>query len=95
MTYSIMAKAKFWPNLEDVFTNIDLAANTGHHLGHTNAPSDLRMTRRVLLARMFGCWTRGMPLPRSTQTEIGSEWTASSKGWTPKIALSSQSTGIP
>ena len=27
------AKAKYWPNLEDVFTNIDLAANTGHHLG--------------------------------------------------------------
>jgi hypothetical protein len=47
------AKAKFWPTLEDVFTNIDLAANTGHHLGHTNAPSDLRMTRRVLLARML------------------------------------------
>jgi hypothetical protein len=47
------AKAKFWPNLEDVFTNIDLAANTGHHLGATHAPSDLRMTRRVLLARMM------------------------------------------
>jgi hypothetical protein len=47
------AKAKFWPNLEDVFTNIDLAANTGHHLGHTYAPSDLRMTRRVLLARIM------------------------------------------
>jgi hypothetical protein len=47
------AKAKFWPNLEDVFTNIDLAANAGHHLGHTHAPSDLRMTRRVLVARMM------------------------------------------
>jgi hypothetical protein len=23
------AKAKYWPNLEDVFTNIDLAANPG------------------------------------------------------------------
>ena len=23
------AKARFWPNLEDVFTNIDMAANTG------------------------------------------------------------------
>jgi hypothetical protein len=47
------AKAKHWPNLEDVFTNIDLAANTGHHLGATHAPSKLRMTRRVLLARMM------------------------------------------
>jgi hypothetical protein len=47
------AKARFWPNLEDVFTNIDLAANTGHHLGPTHAPSGLRTTRRVLLARMI------------------------------------------
>jgi hypothetical protein len=47
------AKAKFWPNLEDVFTNIDLAANTGHHLGPTYSPSRLRTTRRVLLARMM------------------------------------------
>ena len=36
------AKAKFWPNLEDVFTNIDLAANTGHHLGSAHSPSRLR-----------------------------------------------------
>jgi hypothetical protein len=47
------AKAAFWPNLEDVFTNIDLAANTGHHLGAANPPSHLRTTRRVLLARMM------------------------------------------
>lgn len=47
------AKARFWPNLEDVFTNIDLAANTGHHLGLAHSPSDLRTTRRVLLARMM------------------------------------------
>jgi hypothetical protein len=47
------AKARFWPNLEDVFTNIDMAANTGHHLGSKHAPSDLRTTRRVLLARMI------------------------------------------
>jgi hypothetical protein len=47
------AKAKHWPNLEDVFTNIDLAANTGHHLGAKHSPSKLRMTRRVLLSRMM------------------------------------------
>lgn len=47
------ANARFWPSLEDVFPNIDLAANTGHHLGHEHAPSSLRMTRRVLLARMI------------------------------------------
>src|ERR1022692_1916028 len=47
------AKAEFWPTLEDVFTNIDLAANSGHHLGADHTPSALRMTRRVLLARMM------------------------------------------
>lgn len=51
--HSESAKALFWPNLEDVFTNIDMAANTGHHLGQTHSPSHLRMTRRVLLARMM------------------------------------------
>jgi hypothetical protein len=49
----VTAKARFWPDLEDVFTNIDLAANTGHHLGLTHSPSELRTTRRVLLARMM------------------------------------------
>jgi hypothetical protein len=51
--HNVSAKAKHWPNLEDLFTNIDLAANTGHHLGALHAPSQLRMTRRVLLARMM------------------------------------------
>jgi hypothetical protein len=51
--HSESAWAKHWPNLEDLFTNIDLAANTGHHLGPTHPPSALRMTRRVLLARMM------------------------------------------
>ena len=51
--HNAFAKAKHWPNLEDLFTNIDLAANTGHHLGATHPPSKLRTTRRVLLSRMM------------------------------------------
>jgi hypothetical protein len=51
--HKVSAKARFWPNLEDVFTNIDMAANTGHHLGSEHSPSMLRTTRRVLLARMM------------------------------------------
>jgi hypothetical protein len=47
------AKADYWPKLEDVFTNIDLAANSGHHLGPNYSPSALRTARRVLLARMM------------------------------------------
>jgi hypothetical protein len=47
------ANARLWPELEDVFTNIDQAANSGHHLGSRRSPSDLRTTRRVLLARVI------------------------------------------
>jgi len=49
--HSSRAGAKYWPALEDVLTSIDLAANTGHHLGPNFAPADLRTVRRALLAR--------------------------------------------
>jgi hypothetical protein len=42
-----------WPSLEDVFTNIDLAANSGHYLGPCYEPSELRSVRRVLLTRII------------------------------------------
>lgn len=51
--HSKTAKYPRWPHLEDIFTSIDLAANSGHHLGPDDSPSALRMTRRVLLARMM------------------------------------------
>ena len=41
----------FWPPLEDIFTNIDLSANTGHHLGPRYSPADLRTVRRALIVR--------------------------------------------
>lgn len=41
-----------WPELEDVFTLIDLSANTGHNLG-TYSASELRLVRRALLVRMI------------------------------------------
>lgn len=47
------AKAKHWANLEDLFTNIDLVANTGHHLAAAYSPSKLRTTRRILLSGMM------------------------------------------
>ena len=49
------AAPKFWPHLEDIFTCIDLSANTGHHLGPDYAPSDLRTVRRALTFASFGC----------------------------------------
>ena len=74
--HSKSAGASFWPNLEDVFTNIDMAANTGHHLGTDYAPSKLRTTRRVLLARMM-C----MLQERLSKAEVkkGPEWTQLNK----------------
>lgn len=47
------AGAKHWPELEDVFTCLDLSANSGHHLGDTFAPADLRTVRRAMLCRII------------------------------------------
>ena len=49
--HSKTAAAKFWPELEDIFTCVDLSANTGHHLGKSYPPSDLRTVRRALIVR--------------------------------------------
>jgi hypothetical protein len=40
-----------WPALEDVFTSVDLAANSGHHLGEKYSAGKLRTVRRALLVR--------------------------------------------
>jgi len=44
--------ADAWPELEDIFTCIDLAANTGHHLGEYS-PADLRTVRWALISRII------------------------------------------
>ncbi|HZQ20312.1 MAG TPA: hypothetical protein VFA90_16490 [Terriglobales bacterium] len=47
------AGAKFWPELEDIFTCIDLSANTGHNLGSEFSASELRTIRRGLIYRII------------------------------------------
>jgi hypothetical protein len=47
------AKAKYWPDLEDIFTCVDLSANTGHYLSGTFSPQDLRTVRRAMLSRII------------------------------------------
>ncbi len=47
------AEAKFWPELEDIFTCIDLSANSGHNLGSQFSPSELRTIRRGLIYRII------------------------------------------
>jgi hypothetical protein len=46
------AGAKYWPDLEDIFTCVDLSANSGHHLGGSFSPADLRTVRRAILSRI-------------------------------------------
>lgn len=41
-----------WPYLEDLFTCVDLSANTGHHLGRYS-PAELRTVRRALISRII------------------------------------------
>jgi hypothetical protein len=52
--HSKKAKSRYWPELEDIFTCIDLSANTGHHLGFRFPPSELRKIRRALISRILG-----------------------------------------
>lgn len=42
-----------FPDLEDIFTAIDLSANTGHHLGPQFTPQKLRELRRILLSNII------------------------------------------
>jgi NAD-dependent SIR2 family protein deacetylase len=51
--HKIDAKSKYWPALEDIFTCVDLSANTGHHLGAKYSPTRLRTTRRALIYRIM------------------------------------------
>jgi hypothetical protein len=47
------AKDPTWPDLEDIFTCVDLSANSGHHLGQGYSPARLRTVRRALIARII------------------------------------------
>lgn len=41
-----------WPELEDIFTLVDLSANTGHHLGTSYSAAKLRLVRRAMIVRI-------------------------------------------
>jgi hypothetical protein len=47
------ADSQVWPDLEDVFTLLDLSANTGHHLGPNYSAAELRTVRRALIVRLI------------------------------------------
>src|SRR5665213_2033172 len=51
--HGVSSRPDEWPELEDIFTCIDLSANTGHHLSGRYSPSDLRTVRRALIVRII------------------------------------------
>ncbi len=51
--HNVNAKSAFWPDLEDIFTSIDLSANAGHHLNSKYTPKELRKLRRAFIARII------------------------------------------
>jgi hypothetical protein len=69
--HSTRASARRWPDLEDVFTCVDLAANSGHYLGSTFSPAELRTVRRSLLARIIRMLDQKYESGRKRK---GSEW---------------------
>jgi hypothetical protein len=61
---------ELWPNLEDIFTSIDLSANAGHFLGNYKARG-LRDLRRTLIALMI--WTLNEAY-RAAPERVPAEW---------------------
>lgn len=49
----VSQEADDWPELEDIFTLVDLSANTGHHLGTNHSAARLRAVRRAIIVRMI------------------------------------------
>jgi len=67
------AAAQYWPYLEDVFTSLDLSANSGHHLGSNWPPGHLRTVRRALIIRIIRMLAQSYYAARQQR---GSSWLA-------------------
>ncbi len=58
-----------WPDLEDLFTCIDLSANSGHHLGNKHSPAVLRTVRRALIARTIRMFSQAYDAKKAKPDE--------------------------
>src|SRR5690606_3953607 len=65
------SKAEDWPELEDVLTMVDLAANTGHNLGPDWSASQLRVVRRAIIVRMIRMLAQRY---LAAKREVSPEW---------------------
>ena len=63
---------ELWPALEDIYTLIDLAANSGHQLGKKLTPGNLRTIRRFLLSRTIAMLHQRF----AEANQKGKEWKA-------------------
>ena len=63
-----------WPDLEDLFTCIDLSANSGRHLGNKHSPAVLRTVRRALIARTIRMFSQAYDAKRRSPTRTGAPW---------------------
>lgn len=70
--HSTNAPGDDWPELADLFTLVDLAANTGHNLAGYSA-SELRTVRRALIARTVRMLSRAYTKGKDSG---GSRWRA-------------------
>lgn len=73
-----------WPELEDLFTCVDLSANSGHHLGADHPPAVLRTVRRALIARIIRMLEKRTMTPRTIRTKSGAHSTSSSPASIPR-----------
>lgn len=72
--YGLSRDLKEFPDLEDIFTAIDLSANTGHHLGPEFSPLKLRRVRRILLSNIIrmlnSAYLDGKKKPEPQRTQL-------------------------
>ena len=69
--HDVSVAARYWPELEDIFTCVDLSANSGHHLGAEYSPSQLRTVRRALIVRTIRMLRQTFIAGKATQA---TEW---------------------
>jgi hypothetical protein len=62
------------PDLEDIFTCVDLAAGSGHHLGIHYTPKRLRAIRRMAIHRIFSVLDRRFSYSPEIDTLLRAIW---------------------
>lgn len=62
----------YMPTMENHFTTLDLAANSGHHLGSKYNPKKLRAIRRMSIHRIFTILNKLVEVPKGVSVFLNS-----------------------